>query len=61
MRYHNVTLQIPADDHRCHYVKTTVRVHAHPDGTLALFHGPRSLPRYSAQGNLLKATLRRAA
>lgn len=61
VRYHNVTLQIPADDHRCHYVKTTVRVHAHPDGTLAVFHGPRCLARYSAQGKLLKAKLRRAA
>ncbi len=43
-------LQIPADQHRCHYVKATVRVHRYLDGTLALFHGPRLLARYDALG-----------
>jgi hypothetical protein len=33
-----------------HYVKTQVKVHQYPDGTLAVFHGPRCLARYSAQG-----------
>jgi hypothetical protein len=35
--------------HRYHYVKVTVRVHAHPDGTLAVFHGSRCLARYTAE------------
>lgn len=46
-------LQIPADPHRCHYVKARVRVHRYPDGTLAVFHGPRRLARYDAHGKPL--------
>jgi len=45
-------LQIPADPHRCHYVKSRVRVHRYLDNTLAVFHGPRLLARYDAQGKL---------
>jgi hypothetical protein len=41
---------IPADRHRHHYVKARVRVHEYPDGGLAVFHGPRCLARYSADG-----------
>ena len=53
VRYHNRVLQIPADRHRHHYVKCKVRVHDHPDGTLAVFHGPRCLARYGADGSPL--------
>jgi hypothetical protein len=28
---------------RAHYVKANVKVHAYPDGTLAVFHRPRRL------------------
>ena len=35
---------IPATPARHHYVKARVRVHEYPDGTLALFHGPRASP-----------------
>ncbi|MSP68537.1 MAG: ISNCY family transposase [Alphaproteobacteria bacterium] len=45
--------QIPAQPHRHHYVKATVRVHEYPDGRLALFDGPRCLARYDATGGLL--------
>jgi hypothetical protein len=45
VRYQGRSLQIPQDRHRYHYVKVTVRVHAYPDGTLAVFHGPRRLAR----------------
>ncbi|MBK9308683.1 MAG: hypothetical protein IPM58_16740 [Nitrospira sp.] len=38
-------VQCPPDSHRFHYVKATVRVHEYPDGTLAVFHGPRCLAR----------------
>jgi len=61
VRHSNMSLQIPADEHRCHYVKTNVRVHEYPDSTLAIFHGPRCLARYSSQGKPLKAKLKRAA
>ena len=45
VHYHRQRLQIPQDPHRFHDVKVTVRVHAYPDGTLAVFHGPRCLAR----------------
>ena len=44
--YHQHLLQIPADRHRCHYVKAKVRVHEYPDHHLAVFHGPRCLVRW---------------
>jgi len=52
VRYQGRSLQIPPDRHRFHYVKVTVRVHEYPDGTLAVFHGPRCLARYDAEGRL---------
>jgi transposase len=52
VRYQGLSLQIPQDPHRFHYVKVTVRVHEYPDGTLAVFHGPRCLARYHADGQL---------
>jgi len=36
-------LQIPADRHRCHYVKAKVVVLRRADATLAILHGPRML------------------
>ncbi len=53
VRYNGLTLQIPADRHRHHYVKARVRVHQYPDGTLAVFHGPRRLARYAADGGAI--------
>jgi hypothetical protein len=55
VRYQGLSLQIPHDPHRFHYVKVTVRVHAYPDGTVAVFHGPRCLARYHADGQLIEA------
>ena len=55
VRYQGTTLQIPQNPHRFHYVKVTVRVHEYPDGTLAVFHGPRCLARYQADGQLIEA------
>jgi len=51
VRYRNKVLQIPADKHRHHYVSCKVRVHEYPDSTLAIFHGPRCLARYRADGS----------
>ena len=48
-------LQLPNSPLRPHFVKARVRVRAYPDGTLAVFHGPRCLARYSAQGELTAA------
>lgn len=48
------SLQIPRSEHRCHYVRAKVRVHRYGDGTLAVFHGPRKLAGYDAEGRLRK-------
>jgi transposase len=53
VRYRGLSLQIPPSPLRPHFVKARVRVHDHPDGTLAIFHGPRCLARYRADGSLL--------
>jgi hypothetical protein len=55
VRYQGLSLQIPQDPHRFHYVKVPVRVHAYPDGTLAVFHGPRCLACYHADGQLIES------
>ena len=39
-------LQLPASPLRAHYVKACVKVREYPDGTLAVFHGPRRIARY---------------
>lgn len=57
-----MSLQIPAQRHRHHYVRAMVRVHAYGDGTLAIFDGPRCLARYAADGTpLAKAEASHAA
>lgn len=50
VRYEGRALQIPEQAHRRHYVKAPVRVHEYPDGSLAIFHGPRLLVRFPAEG-----------
>ena len=61
VRHERRVLQIPASPVRHHYVKATVRVHEYPDGTLALFHGPRCLARYQADGEPIDTSNRQAA
>ena len=53
VRYAGRVLQIPEQRHRRHFVKVTVRVHAYPDGRLAIFHGPRRLADYEPDGTLI--------
>ncbi|MBW1711095.1 MAG: hypothetical protein JRJ73_14650 [Deltaproteobacteria bacterium] len=53
VRFEGLSLQIPPDKYRCQYVRVKVRVHRYPDGRLAVFHGPRKLAVYDAQGNLI--------
>ena len=59
--YEGSKLQIPASGTRAHYVKTQVRVHRYVDGTLALFHGPRKLAVYDAQGKPRLQEMKQAA
>lgn len=59
--FEGLTLQIPADRHRHHYVKAKVRVHRYVDRCLAIFHGPRKLAHYDAAGRLMTEQLIQAA
>jgi hypothetical protein len=52
VRFEGMTLQIPANRHRCHYVRVRVRIHRYIDGSLAIFHGPRKLADYEPRGKL---------
>ncbi len=55
------TLQIPANQYRCHYVRVKVRIHRYMDSSLAIFHGPRKLADYDAQGKLKEPKKEKAA
>jgi hypothetical protein len=48
--YGGLSLQLPESRARAHYVKARVKVREYPDGMLAVFHGPRLLARYNANG-----------
>jgi hypothetical protein len=61
VKFDGLRLQIPADRHRCNYVKARVRVHRYADGSLAVFHGPRKLARYSPTGELVQSENKQAA
>jgi len=53
--YNTLRLQIPKDDLRHHYVKTTVQVRHYLDGSLGLFFGNRCLGRFDAMGHIQEA------
>ena len=52
--FEGLTLQLPESPLRPHYVKARVRVHRYPDDALAVFHGPRAIARYTAEGTLVE-------
>jgi transposase len=60
VRFEKLILQIPADRHRCHYVKAKVRVYRYADDSLAVFHGPRKLAGYDREGKTLTQRLKQA-
>lgn len=59
--FEGMKLQIPADRHRCHYVKAKVAVLRRIDGSLALYHGPRKLADYSPDGQFQPPDLKAVA
>ena len=61
VRFETLSLQIPADRHRCHYVKAKVRIHRYASGALALFHGPRGLAYFTPDGRPIAEEIPRAA
>jgi transposase len=54
--WQGLSLQIPPQRHRRHYVKATVRVHEYPDGRLAIFDGPSCLARFDRNGKPINAS-----
>jgi hypothetical protein len=52
-------LQIPPSPLRPHFVKARVKVHVYPDGSHALFHGPRCIGRYDEKGAIKECQRRR--
>jgi hypothetical protein len=48
--YNRLKLQIPESPLRAHFVKARVKVRTYPDGSHAIFHGPRCLGRYDKKG-----------
>lgn len=61
VRFDGMILQIPADRHRCHYVKARVRVNRYANGAIALFHGPRGLAYFTPEGRPIIDTMQQAA
>lgn len=59
--YQRLRLQLPPSPVRPHYVKAHVKVRQYPDATLAVFHGPRLLARYTKEGNLIEPNGLKAA
>ena len=59
--WRRMKLQIPPSPLRAHFVKARVKVRQYHDGSHAVFHGPRCLGRYDAQGALQMAALATAA
>ena len=59
--FEGITLQIPPDKYRCHYVRVKVKVHRYTDGSLAIFHGPRKLADYDKNGKLKNKKKEKAA
>jgi transposase len=54
--YEKMRLQLPESRMRAHYVKARVKVRDYPDGTLSVFHGPRCVARYDAEGREIAPT-----
>ena len=46
VRWQGRVLQIPPSPLRPHFVRSTVRLHAYPDGTVAVFKGPHRLATF---------------
>ena len=61
VRFDGMILQIPADQHRCHYVKARVRVNRYASGAIALFHGPRGLAYFTPDGRPITDNVQQAA
>ena len=52
IRYEGLILQIPKNEFRPHYVRTSVAVHVYEDKTMGIFYGHLCLGKYDEEGNL---------
>lgn len=59
--YQGLTLHLPEGPHCRHMARKTVRVHEYPDASMAIYHGPRCLAQYTANGTQKKLTKKAAA
>lgn len=50
--FEGMSLQIPPNQYRCHYVRARIMIHRYSDSSLAIFHGPRKLADYDHRGKL---------
>lgn len=57
VRFEGLVLQIPEQQLRYSYSRTHVQVHRYVDATLSVWHGPRLLARFTAQGKRPAAVL----
>lgn len=55
VQFNGKVLQIPSNRYRMNYVKAKVEVLRYWDRSLSIYHGPRLLARYDANGDLMKA------
>ncbi|MBY0273343.1 MAG: hypothetical protein K2X02_08090 [Alphaproteobacteria bacterium] len=52
IRYEGLILQIPKNEFRPHYMRTSVAVHVYEDKTMGGFYGHLCLGKYDEEGNL---------
>ncbi len=57
VKYRGKALQIPKTTGRCHYVKSIVWVHEYQDQRISIYHGPRLLGTYGANGDIEQADI----
>jgi len=61
VKFNGLSLQIPPDQYRYHYVRVTVRVHLYPDGNMAIFHGHKKLASFNTQGKEIVKKIKKVA
>ena len=52
--FEGIILQIPQQLYRVNFIKVNVKIHRYVDKTLAVFHGPKLLARFTPDGVLIK-------
>ena len=61
VQFERLNLQLPSDRGRPHYLKAKVKVRRHMSGELSVWHGPRLLGCYAADGHYLEEGLANVA